>query len=90
MSETERWVMPEPVVRLGRWRVTLTPGCINAAAEVLFLVLGREKAAILRRVLNDPPRPSLLPAQAIAPRSGRLTWLVDSAAGAEIGAANAD
>ena len=85
VHETARWVMPEPIVDLGLWRVTLTPACINAADEVLFLALGQEKAGILRRVLNDPPRISRLPAQAIAPRSGRLHWLVDAEAGVDSG-----
>ena len=87
INEARRWVVAERVAKLGRWRVTLTPTCINAAAEILFLVLGREKAAILRRVLKDSPRPSLLPAQAIAARFGRLTWLVDAEAGAGISTA---
>lgn len=62
------------------WRVTLMPHVINAAAEVLFLVAGASKAAIVRRVLDGPRRPDALPAQRIAPTDGRLEWLLDAAA----------
>ncbi len=66
------------------WRVTLTPVVINAAAEVIFLVSGADKAVMLGRVLRGPRQPELLPAQLVAPRAGRLSWLVDAAAAAEI------
>ena len=49
-------------------------------AEVLFLVAVREKAAMLHRMLDGPRLSDLLPAQAVAPRDGRLTWLVDATA----------
>jgi 6-phosphogluconolactonase len=84
VSETERWVVAEYVPKVSMWRVTLTPVLINAAAEVVFLVSGREKAATLRRVLDGPYQPGALPAQAIAPRGGQLRWLVDAAAAANL------
>ncbi len=67
------------------WRVTLTASVINAAAEVVFVVSGDAKAAIVRSVLEDPSRPHELPAQYIAPASGRLVWLLDTPAAAELG-----
>ena len=67
------------------WRVTLTPPVLNAAANVVFLVSGAEKAGMLRRVLEGPFEPDVLPAQAIAPRDGELAWLVDAAAAAQLG-----
>ena len=84
VRETERWVVAEYVARASMWRVTLTPVLINAAAEVVFLVTGREKAAILRRVLDGPYQPGALPAQVVAPRGGQLRWLVDGAAAANL------
>lgn len=62
------------------WRVTLTSTVINAASEVVFLVSGGAKAATLQRVIEGPNRPEVLPAQSIAPRVGRLQWLVDESA----------
>jgi 6-phosphogluconolactonase len=82
--ETTRWVMAEYVDQVSAWRVTLTPVVINAAGEVLFLVSGRAKAPMLSRVLDGPRDPDALPAQAVAPRDGRLIWLVDAAAAANL------
>jgi 6-phosphogluconolactonase len=82
--ERTNWVMAERIEALRQWRITLTPVILNQAAEVVFLVSGRDKAAILRRVLCGALDPDDLPAQAIAPASGRLRWMVDAAAAAEL------
>ncbi len=79
-----RWAAAQYVAAVATWRVTLTPVVINAAAEVIFLVSGAEKAAMLRRVLTGPRQPEALPAQLVAPHAGRLSWLVDAAAAADI------
>lgn len=84
LRETRRWVVAERVAAVSPWRVTLTPVVINAGAEVTFLVSGREKAATLRRVLEGPYQPDELPAQVVVPPEGRLRWLVDAAAAADI------
>jgi 6-phosphogluconolactonase len=78
LSEARRWVVAEWIAKVSAWRVTLTPLVINAAAEVIFLVSGAAKAAALRRVLCGPREPERLPAQAIAPQPGELSWLVDA------------
>jgi 6-phosphogluconolactonase len=85
VRERERWVVAEHVPEVSMWRVTLTPPVLNAAANVVFLVSGAEKAGMLRRVLEGPFEPDVLPAQAIAPRNGELAWLVDAAAAAQLG-----
>jgi 6-phosphogluconolactonase len=66
------------------WRVTLTPTIINAAAHVTFLVSGAAKAAPLQDVLEGPHQPDVLPAQIVRPTDGRLLWLVDEAAAADL------
>lgn len=68
------------------WRLTLTYPAINAALEVIFLVEGAEKAAILCDVLDGPVEPLRLPAQGVAPRGGDVRWFVDSAAASRLGA----
>lgn len=78
------WVAARYHAAESMWRVTLTPVLINAAAEVTFLVSGEGKAAIVRRVLEGPRRPQELPAQLIAPTSGRLLWLLDAAAARDL------
>jgi 6-phosphogluconolactonase len=86
VRETRRWVMAEDIADVSMSRVTLTPVVINAAAAIVFLVSGREKSAILHRVLEGPYEPDAMPAQAIAPRAGRLRWLADADAAADLGA----
>ena len=84
VSDGESWVVARYDVRGSLWRVTLTPVLINAAAEVLFLVAGEAKAAIVRRVLEGPRRPQELPAHLIAPAHGRMLWLLDAAAARDL------
>lgn len=83
-DDSSRWVMPTYVPAASMWRVTLTPAIINAAAKVVFLASGGSKAAIVQRVLEGPRRPHELPAQLIVPTNGRLLWLVDASAAAEL------
>ena len=80
VRETARWVVAERVDEVGMWRLTLTPPALNGAAAVVFLVAGRDKAAMLARVLEGPRDVDRLPVQAIAPVDGTVTWLVDDAA----------
>lgn len=84
VTDAEPWAIAHRVPAELRWRVTLTPVIINAAAEILFLVSGRAKAAIVRRVLEGPLRPDELPAQLIAPADGRVLWLLDAAAARDL------
>jgi len=84
VREGHRWVVAESVAEVGMWRITLTPVVLNAAAEILFLVAGADKAAMLHRVLDGPVRPDELPAQVVAPHDGGLRWLVDTDAAARL------
>ncbi len=62
-------------------RITLTLKAINAAANILFLVTGSDKAETLTTVLgDDKSAKDKLPAQKVLPVSGRLLWLIDTAA----------
>jgi len=72
------------VEKLATWRITLTPPVLNRAATVIFLVSGAAKAPALAAVLEGERRPDLYPAQAVAPVDGRLLWLVDRDAAAQL------
>jgi 6-phosphogluconolactonase len=80
----EPWVNAYHIEARSQWRVTLMPAVINAAAEVLFLVSGEAKAAIVRRVFEAPLDPQELPVHLIAPTTGRLLWLLDAAAARDL------
>lgn len=84
VHETERWVVAVPPPAGNMWRVTLTPAVLNRARNVTFVVSGSTKAQRLEQVLQGPFTPGVLPAQAIRPLEGRLTWMVDEAAGARL------
>ncbi|MGH9458779.1 MAG: 6-phosphogluconolactonase [Thermoanaerobaculia bacterium] len=84
VGERERWAVADPSRPIAR--VTLTPPPINAAAAVVFLVAGEAKASALRAVLEGPRDPMRVPAQAIEPVAGSLTWMVDAAAASSLGA----
>jgi 6-phosphogluconolactonase len=80
----DQWVAAEYIRAVSMWRVTLTATVLNAAAEIVFIVSGDEKAAMVRQVLEGPYRAHELPAQLIAPTNGRIRWLLDAAAGAAL------
>lgn len=84
VREKSRWVVAEYVGEVKMWRLTMTPPLLNSAARVLFLVVGADKADMLKRVLEGPPDVDALPAQAVAPRDGDLRWMVDQAAAAAL------
>ena len=65
----------DPPVR----RVTMTLPLINAAAQVVFLASGKEKARALRGVLAGDPG---LPASRVSPARGKVTFLADTGAAA--------
>ncbi len=84
LSERREMVRAVYVEKLGASRLTLTAAVFNHAANVIFLVSGERKAAVLREVLLGEDRPDRLPAQLIAPTQGKLLWIVDRDAAREI------
>lgn len=83
LHDTAHWVaaVHDPA---SMWRVTMTATVINAAAEIAFVVSGESKAAIVRKVLEGANQPAELPAQLIIPTDGRLCWLLDAPAAADL------
>lgn len=88
LDERTRWVVatdpPAPPVAPPVRRITVTLPLLTRAANVLFLVEGEAKAERLAQVLEGPPDPGALPAQAVSPTKGRLVWLVDRAAASRL------
>jgi 6-phosphogluconolactonase len=80
LAETSRWVVANAVPQLQTTRITLTVPVINAAAQILFLVAGEDKAEALHAVLRGAYNPETYPAQMIQPTNGKLVWFVDRAA----------
>jgi 6-phosphogluconolactonase len=65
-------------------RLTMTLPLLNAGREVHVLASGREKRAILERVLGGGSRRTL-PAQRVRPLQGTLHWWLDRAAAGDTG-----
>jgi 6-phosphogluconolactonase len=84
IRERTKLVVANFVPKLNAHRITFTPPLINAASNAMFLVAGADKADALRAVLEGEYKPDALPAQAVKPDKGRLTWLVDRAAAAKL------
>jgi 6-phosphogluconolactonase len=84
LAEKERWAVKVYVAEQQMYRVTLTPVMINAARVVVFLVTGRDKAQVLKAVLEGPVDTWRLPAQIVRPDTGQLIWMVDQAAASQL------
>ncbi len=76
LNERSRFVVENWVQKLQQWRVTLTLPVINAASNIVFTVVGADKASVLPQVLADDAA-SQFPAQLVRPASGDLRWIVD-------------
>jgi 6-phosphogluconolactonase len=81
LHDTQHIVTRNWVGKLYTERITLTAPAANAAANIMFMVTGSDKACALKAVLEGPHEPEQLPAQMIQPRNGSLSWLIDAAAG---------
>ncbi|MGH9450096.1 MAG: 6-phosphogluconolactonase [Terriglobia bacterium] len=81
LIECERAVVPNYVAKFEMWRLTLTLPVLNAAAHVVFLVSGAEKAERLHQALGAPAGAAPpLPSQLVSPEQGTVAWYVDEAA----------
>ncbi|HLY59332.1 MAG TPA: 6-phosphogluconolactonase [Terriglobia bacterium] len=80
LSEQEVWVRPNYSERLKSFRLTLTYPVLNAAAQVIFLVAGADKAETLRKILSSPQGSPEFPAQGVQPANGQLNWYLDQGA----------
>jgi 6-phosphogluconolactonase len=82
--QTSRWVSTPMVAKLNARRMTLTLPVLDSSLRVVFLVVGSEKAQILRAVLKEKADPPY-PAQLVHPRgNGLKLFLVDQSAAALI------
>ncbi len=70
-------------------RLTFTLPVLDAARRIVFMVTGREKADIVRDMLEGPFDPQHLPAQGVRPAPGRLLFLLDEAAASKLTRARA-
>lgn len=75
-----RWVNSVYNEQQQMYRITLMPVIVNKATNVVFMVDGEKKAAVLEKVVEGEYKPSQFPAQLISPGKGELHWFLDKAA----------
>lgn len=84
LHELGRLVVANHVAQKDTWRITLTWPVINQGREVAFLIEGSAKTAVLAEVLTGPYDPERLPSQLIRPSNGKLRFLLDDVAAANL------
>src|SRR5713101_1757531 len=78
LHEKTRLVVANWVEKLNAYRFTMTLPVRNHSACAMFLVSGRDKANVLREVLEHQTEE--LPASLVRPTNGRLVWMIDQEA----------
>ncbi len=76
-----RLTMPVNENHLKYERISLTLPVLNNARHVYFMVAGKNKADIVRRVIEDKEP---FPATQVQPTNGELTFLLDAAAASQL------
>lgn len=62
-------------------RITLTHPVLCAGAHLIILVSGKEKARIVKEVLQSEPDPVKYPVHTLWPILNKVTWIIDEEAG---------
>ncbi len=75
LKERERWVVAVKGGVPNVSRLTMSYPVLNHARQTVFLASGKEKAEILKTLLENSR--AQLPAQNVQPINGKLTWLLD-------------
>ena len=83
LQEHDRWVVTTTAPD-GARRMTLTLALLNRARHVLFFVVGRDKAAMAKRILRGGAEDMMMPAARVTSLGGIVQWILDSEAAAEL------
>ena len=84
LAVRDRPVVANQVPQQQTTRLTLTAPVLLAATNVFFLVAGADKAPAVYRALEGSWNPDETPSQLLREASGRVTWMLDSAAAADL------
>ena len=86
LTEMQRLVVANWVPKFNTDRITFTFPVLNAAACVIFVMSGADKAPILQNVLENTAAD--LPSQKVRPVNGKLIWMVDEPAASTLSRRN--
>lgn len=76
LAEQTRLVVPIPEGRRPQARISLSLPVINNAQQVFCIVTGKQKAGIVKRVIEE--REAALPASLLQPTTGKLLFVLDA------------
>jgi 6-phosphogluconolactonase len=65
----------------GNKRITFTGRVINNARQIIFVVTGRNKAEIVRKIIDRKDIEKHFPASYVIPVDGSIVWYLDEPAG---------
>lgn len=82
LRENQHLVIANWVQKFNSFRITFTLPVLDAAACLIFLASGPDKAPILREILENPA--AGLPSQQVRPWNGRLLWMIDAPAASQL------
>jgi 6-phosphogluconolactonase len=80
LKKKKRLVKEVWVEQKQTWRISFTLPLINKAAQIIFMVTGKEKAAVIATALANKKTKLLLPVQLVQPGKGIIYWLLDDEA----------
>ena len=75
LNERERLVVSVKGGNPDLSRLTMTYPVLNSGRQIVFMVSGKEKAGVVKTVLDD--KQSRFPVQGIQPAKGKLIFLID-------------
>jgi 6-phosphogluconolactonase len=76
LNDEEHLVAAVYVDKMNTYRLTLTLPVLNVGKEVVFLIAGTSKAAIVKELLGGQASATNYPAARVQPREGKLTWMI--------------
>jgi len=85
LEETVKLAIPVYLEKPGKNRITLTLPVLNSADQILFLVAGPSKAAVLSEVLGEGEKKKGFPVGLVRPDHGSMIWLIDQEAVRKLG-----
>jgi len=79
LQERRRLAAANFVPALAGWRLTVTRRFLERCGRTIFLVTGREKAAIIGRLVGSGRDERSLPASTVASEAREAVWVLDKA-----------
>jgi 6-phosphogluconolactonase len=77
LKEKNRLIVPAINPDTDQPRITFTFPLINAARQIVFLVSGIKKAAMVKEAIEGNQSKRIIPVHGVRPAAGILTWMLD-------------